>query len=127
MNVALDSDTMSGLLTADAGRVKLRRMDEYHPDRPLSRGAMTAWEGCMRMAYHLNREYGEGVTGAANVALRMSETGAQSDSVERLARILYNHYDRNNDSLNAVIFNNLVTSWQDILTQTQEPQTDRLL
>ncbi len=127
MNVALDSDTMSGLLTADAGRVKLRRMDDYGPDRPLSRGAMTAWEACMRMAYHLNREYGEGVAGAANVALRMSETGVQPDSVERLARILYNHYDRSNDSPNAVIFNNLVTSWQDILTQTQEPQTDRLL
>ena len=36
------------------------------------------------------------------------------DSVERMARILYNHYDRNGDSENAVIFNDLVTAWQDI-------------
>ena len=127
-NVAIESDSMIGLLTAEEGRVKLRRMDEYGPDsqRPLSRD-MTAWEGCMRMAYHLNREYGEGVTGAANVARQMIGLGAEVDSVERLARILYNHYDRKSDSQNAVIFNNLVTSWQDILTQMQEAQTERLL
>ena len=58
---------MAGLLTAESGRVQLRCMDEYDPDRPLSRG-MTAWEGCMRMAYHLNREHGGGVAGAAQVA-----------------------------------------------------------
>ena len=121
-NVAMDSNAMISLLTAEAGRVKLRRMDEYGPDRPLSTG-MTAWEGCMRMAYHLNREYGEGVAGAANVARQMSGVGADVESVERLARILYNHYDRKNDSANAVIFNNLVTSWQDILTRMQEAQT----
>ena len=125
-NVAIESDSMTGLLIAEEGRVKLRRMDEYGPDRPLSRG-MTAWEGCMRMAYHLNREYGEGVTGAASVARQMVGVGANVDSVERLARILYNHYDRKNDSPNSVIFNNLVTSWQDILTQMQEAQTERLL
>ena len=80
----------------------------------------------MRMAYHLNREYGEGVDGAANVARQMSGMGADVESVERLARILYNHYDRKNDSPNAVIFNNLVTSWQDILTQMQEAPSQRL-
>ena len=125
MNVAIGSDSMSGLLTAEAGRVKLRRMEEYGPDRPLSRG-MSAWEGCMRMAYHLNREYGEGVAGAANVARQMSGMGADVESVERLARILYDHYDRKNDSPNAVIFNNLATSWQDILTQMQEAPSQRL-
>ena len=126
-NVAIESESMIGLLTAEAGRVKLRRMNEYRPDsqRRLSSG-MTAWEGCMRMAYHLNREYGEGVNGAANVARQMVGVGANVDSVERLARILYNHYDRNSDSQNAVIFNNLVTSWQDILTQMQEAPSERL-
>ena len=72
---------------------------------------MTAWEGCFRMAYHLNYEAGEDVTGAARVAQKMRGT---LDSVERLARILYNHYDRKGDSQNAVIFNTLVTEWQNI-------------
>ncbi len=125
-NVAVESDTMHGLLTAEAGQVKLRRMDDFGADRPLSRG-MTAWEGCMRMAWHLNREAGGGVDGAASVARQMAGLGGDVESVERLARILYNHYDRTNDSQNAVIFNNLVTSWQDITNRIQEAQTGRLL
>ena len=124
-NVAVESESMAGLLTAESGRVQLRRMDEYNPDRPLSRG-MTAWEGCMRMAYHLNREHGGGVAGAAQVAREMVGVGASVDSVERLARILYNHYDRQNDSANAVVFNNLVTSWQEITRQMQEPEAGTL-
>ena len=124
--VAIESDSMSGLLTAESGRVKLHRMDDYGPDRPLTRG-MTAWEGCMRMAWHLNREAGEGVVGAASVAREMTGLGDDVESVERLARILYNHFDRKNDSANAVAFNNVVTSWQDILTRMQQAQNPRLL
>ena len=124
--VAIESESMSGLLIADAGRVKLRRMDDFGADRPLSRG-MTAWEGCMRMAWHLQPgEQGDLLNGAASVARQMVGLGGDVESVERLARILYNHYDRINDSQNAVIFNNLVTSWQTILTRMQEVQTGRL-
>ena len=43
------------------------------------------------MAYHLNREEGRGIEGAASVGREM---GSNVESVERLARILYNHYDR---------------------------------
>ena len=32
--VAIESDSMSGLLTAEAGRVKLRHMDDFGADRP---------------------------------------------------------------------------------------------
>ena len=41
MGVAIESDAMRGLVTSGGGIVKLRRMDDYGPDRPLSRG-MTA-------------------------------------------------------------------------------------
>ena len=77
----------------------------------------------MRMGYHLNREYGQGVEGAAEVAQAM---GGNTERVERLARILYNHYDRKGDSPNAVIFNNLVASWREIVRQAQEPVRGRL-
>ena len=110
---------------AEGGVVKLHRMDDFGPERPLSLG-MTAWEGCMRMAWHLNREHGRGVAGAAEVA-RAMVGGASVDSVERLARILYNNFDNKNDSRNAVAFNYLVTSWQDILTRMQQAQNPRLL
>ena len=124
--VAIESAPLNGLLRAEAGQVKLRRMDDFGADRPLSRG-MTAWEGCMRMAWHLNREAGEGVDGASSVAREMAGLGAEVESVERLARILYNHFDRKSDSANAVAFNNVVTSWQDILTRMQQAQNPRLL
>ena len=115
-NVPVSKLQADGLLTAEGGRVKLLPLDAFseHP-HPLARGGekggVTAWEGCFRMAYHLNREDGRGIEGAAGVGREME---SDVESVERLARILYNHYDRKGDSQNAVIFNNLVTEWQRI-------------
>ena len=118
-NVAIGKlQNLDGLLTAAGGRVKLRPIAEYCQDRPLSLGDMTAWEGCCRMAYHLNGEHGGGIKGAAQVARTLD---GHVDAVERLARILYNHYDRQGDSQNAVLFNNLVTEWPGIQTQMQAP------
>ncbi|MCY3801424.1 MAG: DUF1156 domain-containing protein [Chloroflexi bacterium] len=122
-NVAVSDLASNRLLTAAGGVVRLLPLDEYSSDRPMRLEEMTAWEGCFRMAWHMNREYGGGTVGAADVARRM---GGAAERVERLARILYNHYDRKGDSANAVIFNNLVTSWQDIVRQAQEPPPDRL-
>ena len=118
-NVAVEA--MTRLLSAETGKVKLRHPATYAPDGSTPRnGVATAWEGCMRMAYHLDtgNEDGGGIAGAADVARAM---GGDAESVERLARILYEHYDRKNDSANAVRFNNLVTSWQDIVAQAQQP------
>ena len=80
---------------------------------------ITAWEGCFRMAYHLNREHGEGIVGAARIGRQM---GGSVEAVERLGRILYNHYDRNGDSQNAVIFNNLVAEWQRIRVEMRNDE-----
>ena len=111
-NVAISKlQNLDGLLTAEGGRVKLLPLDEFGDSRPLTLGNGTAWEGCFRMAYHLNREEGRGIEGAGMVAREMD---GNVESVERLARILYNHYDRKGDAQNAVVFNNLVTEWQNI-------------
>ena len=99
------------LLTAVGGLVKLLPLNAYRESESPPHDHITAWEGCFRMAYHLNYEDGEDVAGAARVAQNMHGT---LNSVEQLARILYNHYDRNGDSQNAVIFNTLVTEWQNI-------------
>ncbi len=115
-NVAISNLNLYRLLTAEGGRVKLLPIDEFGDSRPLTLGNMTAWEGCFRMAYHMNREDGGGIKGAGMVARAMD---GNVESIERLARILYGHYDRKGDSQNAVIFNNLVTSWQDIITEMQ--------
>ena len=126
-NVVIDDlrDTHR-LLTAERGEVRLLPLDEYGPERVMPREhgqplPLTAWEGCFRSAYHLSREDagGQGIAGAGRVVRQM---GGDADSVERLARILYNYYDRKGDSANAVIFNNLVTSWQDIIERAQAPE-----
>ncbi len=104
----------NGLLTAKGGWVKLLPLDAFSESEELPLDATTAWAGCFRMAYHLNREDGRGVEGAAHVGREMR---GNVESVERLARVLYNHYDRTGDSQNAVIFNNLVTEWQQIQKQ----------
>ena len=123
-NVAVGS--MSALITARQGSVQLHDMDAYNPDRPLTLGGMTAWEGCFRMAYHMdpNREDGDTVRGAGAIARAL---GSDADSVERLARILYQRYDTRNDSSRAALFNNLVTSWDDIMDESLKPDTEKLL
>ena len=110
-NVAINKLHSDGLLTSEEGKVQLLPLDAFSDSEQLTLGDTTAWEGCFRMAYHLNREDGNGIEGAAHIGREM---GSNVESVERLARILYNHYDRKGDSQNAVIFNNLVTEWQRI-------------
>ena len=126
-NVVIDDlrDTHR-LLIAERGAVRLLPLDEYGPERAMPREhgqplPLTAWEGCFRSAYHLSREDagGQGIAGAGRVVRQM---GSDTDSVERLARILYNYHDRKGDSANAVIFNNLVTSWPDIIERAQAPE-----
>ena len=88
---------------------------------------VTAWEGCMRMAYHLDtsNEDGKGVSGCGEVGRRMA---GNLDSVERLAHILYNHYDNQNQPRNAYIYNQLVSEWQNILRrQVQSPEQATLV
>ena len=110
-NVVISNLQGSGLLIAEAGRVRLLPIDAFDDSEQVTADNMTAWEGCFRMAYHMNFEYGRGIAGAADVGDAMRGT---LDSVERLSRILYNHYDHNGDAENAVIFNNLVAAWKDI-------------
>ena len=75
------------------------------------------------MAYYLSREDGRGVEGAADVCRAM---GSNAEAVERLTRILYNHYDRKGDSPNSVMFNKLVTEWPSIQQRAQGSEQGQL-
>ncbi len=124
-NVAVAA--MSELLTAEQGAVQLLPLEAYQGDRDTDYSSLpsisTAWEGCMRMVYHLEYEDGGYINGAADVARAMYDN---VNSVERLARLLYNHYDRAGDSDNAVIFNTLVTEWPRIMDRMHQPDRARL-
>ncbi len=112
------------ILTASAGSARLLPLEGYGPDRQNRLGDMTAWEGAFRMAYHLStREDAKDIEGAAQVAQSM---GSNAEGAERLARILYNHFDNKGDSGHAVLFNTLVTEWPNILAKMQGPERPRL-
>ena len=125
-NVSINALSVRDLIIAGGGYVRLLPVDDYGPDRPFRVLKMTAWEGCFRMAYHLDtkREDSDGLRGAAQVARAMD---GNADSVERLARILYEHHDRKGEPQNAVLFNHLVAEWQDIRDQMQREEQGRLL
>lgn len=126
-SVVAISSMQGRVLTAEGGNVQLLPPSAYgpaHRNADASLSQITAWEACYLMVYQLNpaNEEGDDVSGAARVARAMRDDAESSDvaSVERLARLLYNHYDRRGDSANAVLFNNLVTSWESIESRSRE-------
>ena len=123
-NVSIEDELRDahGLVAAQGGSVRLQPPEYYAADRLPAAGRMTAWEGCYRMAWHFDHADGS-TEGAADVARRM---GSGAESVERLARVLYNHFDRIRDSRRAVLFNNLVTSWDDIQKEMSKPPQGRM-
>lgn len=120
-NVVVDELAADDLLRAGRGLVRLLPLDDYHQDRRRPRGTMTAWEGCHRMAWHLSQEFGGGVSGAAQVVQFMR---GDAESAERLARLLYSHFDRAGDSTNARVFNTLVAAWPQIRDEARQLPTE---
>ena len=121
------------VLTAEENRVKLLRPDDYdsnHPNAELSLLDITTWEACHLMIYHLNPDNDtDGISGAAEVARRMLDNpklNSSVESVERLAWILFNYYDKQEDSWNAMLCNNLVNAWPSIESKMRENRQEHL-
>ena len=94
------------VLLSQRGKVRLLKVAEY-VERESSEN-MTAWEGCLRMVWHLSgSENSEGISGCAAVARAMQDF----ESAKRLARVLYDYYEKRGDAESASDFNNLVTEW----------------
>ena len=123
---SIDALAAAGLVRSGSNRVSLIQMEDYdHSLEASSLLGMTAWEGCLRIAWHLGSGEGRrGVAGAAQVARAME---GNVESVERLARILYNHYDRRGDSSNAVLFNTVVVEWPAIVEAMDDPEQGQML
>ncbi len=109
------------VLVAGRGKVRLLRGEEI-AESEISED-MTAWEGCLRMVWHLSgEENSEGISGCAEVARAMRDF----ESAKRLARVLYAYYDARGDASSASDYNNLVTEWQYISETMGSPQTPTL-
>ncbi len=94
------------LLIVDRGKVRLLKPEEYadreeHPE-------MSAWEGCLRMIWHLSfTEFSGGIQGCARVARLMRDY----HSARRLALVLYSYYEALGHTEDAARYNYLVTQW----------------
>lgn len=114
----VDIDTMHDkVLIRYQSKVKLLRAEEY-AQRDNSED-MTAWEGCLRMVWHLSGgEKSGGISGCTIVASAMRDY----ESAKRLARVLYDYYESRGDAESAAHYNNLVTQWQYISQSMRAPQ-----
>lgn len=114
----VDINTMHDrVLLRDRGRVRLLKPEEY-AYRENSED-MTAWEGCMRMVWHLSgEERSGGISGCTAVARAMQNY----ESAKRLAIVLYAHYESRADAESAANYNNLVTQWQYISQSMGTPE-----
>lgn len=110
------------VIVAGVGKVKLihySELDSAWLERSVTSDT-TAWEGCMRLAWHLEDEQGGQVEGAAEVVRALGFEKASQ--VERLARILFNHYDLKFQPAKARVFNEIANSWRDIQAVANAPQ-----
>lgn len=114
----VDINTMHNkVLLRDRGKVRLLKDEEY-AERENSEN-MTAWEGCLRMVWHLSGvERSGGASGCTTVARSMNDY----ESAKRLARVLYAYYESRGDAESAAHYNNLVTQWQYISQSMRAPQ-----
>ena len=115
---AVDIDTMHDkVLLKDRSKVQLLKPEEY-ADRENSEN-MTAWEGCLKMVWHLSGvEKSGGISGCTAVARAMRDY----ESAKRLARVLYAYYEARGDAESAARYNNLVTQWQYISQSIGSPE-----
>ena len=105
------------LLLSARGKVRLLKPEEY-AERDNS-DDMTAWEGCLRMVWHLSGvEKSGGISGCTAVARAMRDY----ESAKRLARVLYAYYEARGDAESASRYNNLVTQWQYISQSMGSPE-----
>ncbi len=105
------------VLISARGQVRLLRAEEY-AERENSED-MTAWEGCLRMVWHLSgKEHSGGIMGCAAVARAMRAY----ESAKQLAQVLYAYHETRGDAESASVYNNLVTEWQYISQATGRKQ-----
>ena len=126
MNVSVEALADGGLLSAERGEVALYEVGRYSPDDPL-RGEASSWEAAYRMAWHFfsGADGRDGVDGAAKVAAALDP--GVLDKAERLAKMVYDVYDRRSDARAASAFNDLAAAWEEVLRRAQDLRERRRL
>lgn len=113
------SEPLGQLVEARGGSFRLLSPEEIVHDvnRPPPSTATTAWEGCMRVVYHM--ENGEGRGGVDSAADVVAAMGTKSEQIVRLCRILFNHYDQKFEPSKSRVYNDVVNQWPEIMAEAR--------
>ena len=119
-NTSVDAMDRSGILTSRAGKVQLIRPSDLDPEYDVLRDAHTSnWEAL----HHLIRLLeGDGIPAAGaflQSALSRPDHVVDADLIKELAHLLFRIAESNGWTKDALSFNNLVTSWPEILAATR--------
>ena len=110
-NVSLDRLVEAGILEKKAGKVRLLERHEYNYDGwdPLKDKHLPAWE-IMQRLIHVQQQ------GDEKAAIIMQAVGGLADTAKELAYRLYNLCERKGWAKEAQAYNQLVVSWQHIVS-----------
>ncbi len=108
-SVARVADT--GAIISGRGRVRITKREEMEHDKADDK---TTWMTLQHLAFAMERE---GIRGCAKVLLN---TLGDNDSLKNLAYHMYQLSEEKHLSQEAGVYNNLVISWNEILSATEE-------
>lgn len=119
MNGSLSSLLLNwDFATSSDGKLRLNQYSQFDPT--VRDGALNAdspaWEGLMRMAFHVDDQRGRGVTGCAEVAGAM---GAGAQNVQRLARVLFERFKGSNELCETLVYDEILREWSEIHRQSE--------
>ncbi len=104
----------SGVLESGGGKIRLLRVDEYSDDwNPKSDKRKSVWEACHNMIRAVR--VSESIAGAL-----LSQIPEMGEPIRQLAYRLYKVSERKRWSEEALMYNELITSWRAILEVSRE-------
>ena len=108
-SVAKVADT--GAIISGRGKVRLTKREEMESKKA---GDNSSWVNLQRLAFAMERE---GIRGCANL---LKDSYGSNDVLKNLAYHMYQLAEEKHLSSEAGVYNNLVVSWNDILTAVEE-------
>jgi putative DNA methylase len=116
LNTAVSGLERAGVVRARAGKVQLLRpedlSDAYDPAKD---ARPTMWEAVLHLSKRLEKDGPE----AAGQLMQQLQAVMDLNNVKELAYLLYSICDRKRRQDSAFVFNNLVTSWPEIVDAAQ--------
>ena len=105
------SGTDTGAIISGRGKVRIAKREEMDQDKTNNE---TTWMTLQYLAFAMERE---GIRGCAKILLH---TLGDNESLKNLAYHMYQLSEEKHLSQEAGVYNNLVISWNEILSATEE-------